>query len=163
MAAKDKPAGNTALSGDDYRKGALERLDDAFILLRAGQFSGSVSDAGRAVEGMLRAAIWKRDADVRAGKKSLETGHNLRMLLTHVHNLGLLSSTEPRDDGLDEQVQRIAQLWFNNMRFASSKFVETHWFRLGAVGNGRSLKQATESFCLDCQEVLKRCEVLCQR
>jgi len=160
MAQKTKSG---RFEGEDYRKGALERLNDAYILLRAGQFSGSASDAGRAVEGMLRSVIWKRDADVRAGKKSLETGHNLRDLLTHVRNLGLLSSAEPKDDGLDEQVQRIAQLWFNNMRFASSKFVETHWFRLGEVHKGRTMKQATESFCFDCEEVLKRCEILCQR
>ena len=151
------------LDGDDYRKGALERLNDAYILLRAGQYSGSASDAGRAVEGMLRAVIWKRDADVRAGKKSLDTGHNLRDLLTHVRNLGLLSASGPGNARLDERVQRIAQLWFNNMRFASSRFVETHWFKLGELRKGRTMKQATESFCFDCEDVLKRCEVLCQK
>jgi len=160
IAQKTKPG---RFGGEDYRRGALERLDDAYILLRAGQFSGSASDAGRAVEGMLRAVIRKRDADVRAGRKSLETGHDLRELLTHVRNLGLLSSMEPKDDGLEEQVQRIAQLWFNNLRFAASRFVETYWFGLGEVHKGRTMKQATESFFLDCKEVLKRCEVLCQR
>jgi hypothetical protein len=35
--AKAKPV---EINGDDYRKGALERLDDAFILLRAAQFAG---------------------------------------------------------------------------------------------------------------------------
>ena len=160
MAKKTRP-GN--FDGDDYRKGALERLDDALILLRAGQFSGSISDAGRAVEGMFRAVIWKRDPDVRSGKKSLDTGHDLRELLTRVRNLGLLDSSDPASDELEENVQRIAQLWFNNMRFASSKFVETRWFRLGQVRKGRTMKQAAELFCLDCQDILKRCEVLCQR
>lgn len=79
MAKQQKRSG--AFDGNDYRAGALERLDDAFVLLRAGQFSGSASDAGRAVEGMLRAVIWKRDADVRAGKKSLDTGHDPTKLL----------------------------------------------------------------------------------
>jgi hypothetical protein len=41
------------LGGDDYRKGALERLADAWILLRAEQFAGSISNAGRAAEAML--------------------------------------------------------------------------------------------------------------
>src|ERR1700683_5368345 len=108
MALKPK-SGN--LDGDDYRKGALERLDDAFILLRAEQFSGSASDAGRAVEGMLRAVIWKRDANVRSGKKSLDTGHDLRELLTHVRSLGLLSAMAPEDDDLEESVLRIRRLW----------------------------------------------------
>jgi hypothetical protein len=58
-----------SIKGDDYRVGALERLNDAFILLRADQFAGAASSAGRAVEGMLRAVIWKRDEDVRKGKK----------------------------------------------------------------------------------------------
>lgn len=151
------------LQGDDYRKGALERLDDAFILLRAGQFAGCASDAGRAVEGMLRAVIWKRDYDVQAARKSLDTGHNLRELLTRVRDLGLLSSLDPGKDDLLEQVQRIAQLWFNNMRFASSKFVEVRWMKLGVVGKRRTMKQATTTFHLDCQDVLKRCEVLCRR
>ena len=149
--------------GEDYRKGALERLDDASILLRAEQLAGSASSAGRAVEGMLRAVIWKRDRDVRAGKKSLETGHNLRELLTHVANLGLLRSPDPLHDELQEMVVRIAQLWFNNMRFASTKFVESHWLRLGEVRKGRSMKQATRSFYIDCQEVIRRCEVLCRK
>ena len=151
------------LQGDDYRKGALERLDDAFILLRAGQFAGCISDSGRAVEGMLRAVIWKRDHDVQAGRKSLGTGHNLRDLLTHVRGLGLLSSLDPGKDDLLEKVQRIAQLWFNNMRFASSKFVEARWSRIREVRKGRTMKQATTSFYLDCREVLKRCEALCQK
>ena len=49
---------------------------------------------------MLRAIIWKRDADVRAGKKSLETGHDLRQLLVHVKNLGLLNFPDPARDDL---------------------------------------------------------------
>jgi hypothetical protein len=131
--------------------------------LRAGQFAGCASEAGRAVEGMLRAVIWKRDQDVIAGGKSLDTGHDLRQLLTRVRDLGLLSSADPSRDQLAEQVQRIAQRWFNNMRFASSKFVETRWIRLGVVRKGRTMKQATSAFYLDCRDVLKRCEVLCQR
>ncbi len=151
------------LGSDDYRKGALERLADAWVLLRAEQFAGSVSDAGRAVEGMLRAVIWKRDADVRAGQKSLDTGHDLRDLLIHVRNLGLLSPAKPEDDILDEKVQKIGRLWFNNMRFVSSKYLETRWHRLGEVHKTRTLKQAADSFYFACAQVLKRCEVLCQR
>jgi hypothetical protein len=156
--AKTKP---DSLKGDDYRKGALERLSDAFILLRADQFAGSASSAGRAVEGMLRAVIWKRDDAVRQGKKSLETGHDLRELLTHVRNLGLLSTSAPRE--LDSNVQYIARLWFNNMRYVSSKFVESRWYNLGVVGRDRSFKQATELFFSACERVAKRCEVLCQK
>ena len=150
------------LKADDYRRGALERLSDAFILLRADQFAGSSSSAGRAVEGMLRALIWKRDDDVLKGKKSLETGHDLRELLTHVRNLGLLSHRKPQDSELESNVQHIARLWFNNMRYASSKFVESRWYNLGEVRKGRTHKQASEAFYLACASVVKRCEVLCR-
>lgn len=59
----------------DYRSGALERLEEAFLLLRRERFGGAIYLAGRAVEGMLRAVIWKSDPDYAAGRKSLETGH----------------------------------------------------------------------------------------
>jgi hypothetical protein len=148
-------------SGDDYRKGGLERLSDAFILLRANQFAGSASSAGRTVEAMLRAVIWKRDAEVRGGRKTLDAGHDLRQLLTHVRNLGLFSTASRRDYDIDASVQRIGRLWFNNMRYASSRFVESRWYHLGEIQRGRSLKQATELFYFACEGVVKRCEVLC--
>ncbi len=158
------------MDGDDYRAGALERLAGAFILWRAEQFAGAVSDAGRAVEGMLRAVIWKRDDDVRTGRKSLDTGHDLRDLLTHARNLGLLDTAEPEPSELEATVQRVARLWFNNMRFAPSKFLEARWVYLGEVRyprrkgeRDRTLKQASEAFYYDCLSIVKRCEVLCQK
>jgi len=74
----------------EYRLGARQRLDEAVTLLRDGQFAGSIYLAGRSVEGMLRAMIWKTDPEYRQGKKSLETGHDLRELPTQVRRLGLL-------------------------------------------------------------------------
>ena len=65
----NKPLTSRTLDGENYRKGALERLGDAICL------------AGRAVEGMLRAVVWLNDSDVREGRKSLETGHQLPELL----------------------------------------------------------------------------------
>src|SRR5687767_14730215 len=84
------------IGDDDYRDGARERLDEAFLLLRQDRFGGSIYLAGRAVEGMLRAVIWKSDPDYAAGKKSLETGHDLREMLRLVRNLGVLRDTELR-------------------------------------------------------------------
>lgn len=150
------------LDGDDYRKGALERMDDALILLRSSQYAGYASDADRAVEGILRAVIWKRDADVRRGKKSLETGHNLLDLLAHVRNLGLLA-LPVRSQEIEKKIERIAQLWFNNMRFVSTKFVESNWRKMGEIHRRRSIKQAMALFCYDCNIVLRYCEALCQK
>jgi HEPN domain-containing protein len=157
---KSKPGGFT---GNEYRRGALERLSDAFILLRAGQYAGSASAAGRAVEGMMRAVIWKRDYDILSGTKSLETGHSLRDLLKHVRNLGLLAENAPQDADFDSNVQYIARLWFNNMRYSSSKFVESKWYNLGEIHRGQTIKQAAEKFYRACESVVKRCEVLCQK
>ena len=92
----------------------------------------------------------------------MDTGHDLRELLAHVRDLGLLDA-DRRDERFAAAVQRVGRLWFNNMRFASSKFVETRWLRLGEVARGRTFKQAAEAFHDDCSAIVKRCEALCQR
>src|SRR3954447_24118802 len=107
-----------AFGGGEYRAGALGRLGDAHRLLRAERFAASAYLPGRAVEGMPRALIWETDKDIRQGKKSLETGHDLRELLALVRHLGLLRPGD-RDVEFEVTVQRVGRLWFNNMRFAS--------------------------------------------
>lgn len=151
-----------AMGGADYRKGALDRIGDAYILLRAEAFAGSVYLAGRGAEGALRAVLWHADPGMQQGKKSLDTGHDLRRLLTNVRNLGLLRTGGP-DDPLIAAVQRVARLWYNNMRFASSRAVETKWYELGEVTGKRTIKLAASEFYDACSQVIKRCEALCQK
>lgn len=151
-----------AMGEADYRKGALDRIGDAYILLRAEAFGGSAYLAGRGAEGALRAVLWKADPEIQQGKKSLDTGHDLRRLLTNVRNLGLLRAGGP-DDPLVAAVQRVARLWYNNMRFASSRAVETKWHELGEVTGKRTLKLAASEFYDACSVVIKRCEALCQK
>jgi len=146
----------------DYRKGAFDRIGDAFVLLQAEAFGGSAYLAGRGAEGALRAVLWKADPDIQQGKKSLDTGHDLRRLLTNVRNLGLLRTGGP-DDPLIAAVQRVARLWYNNMRFASSRAVETKWFELGEVTGKRTIKLAATEFYDACSLIIKRCEALCQK
>ena len=143
-----------------YRKGALERLGDARILLASEQFAGSIYLAGRGVEGMLRALIWRNDHGVREGRKALETGHDLRELLTRVRNLGLLSA-DARDGGFEEAVQRIGRQWHNDMRYYSTRAVETGWWHMGIVRQRRTLKQAATEFYDACSMVIRRGEELC--
>ncbi|MGA2500777.1 MAG: hypothetical protein ABSH20_23820, partial [Tepidisphaeraceae bacterium] len=100
----------------DYRSGARERLGEAFVLLRQERLGGSIYLAGRAVEGMLRAVIWKSDHEYVTGKKSLDTGHDLRDMLTLVRNLGVLRD-RPLREAIVGDVQKVARLWSNNMRF----------------------------------------------
>ena len=146
----------------EYRHGALERLREAQTLLRSEQFAGSIYLAGRGVEGMLRALIWCSDWGIRERKQSLETGHDLRRLLTLVRNLGLLRAGG-RDDEFEAMIEEVGRLWFNNMRFASSRVVETRWWRLGQVHRKRTFKQAAADYFEKSSAIIKRCEALCGR
>jgi hypothetical protein len=145
----------------DYRDGAKERLRESFALLRCEHFAGSIYLAGRAVEGMLRAIIWKSDSEYAAGKKSLETGHNLRDMLRLVRNLGVLRDHALRDS-LTPDVQKVARLWWNNMRFLSTAKVNRLWYDLGEIGGRRTMKQAAEEYYDSCSAIIKRCEALWQ-
>jgi hypothetical protein len=162
MAKKQGTAAAGAIGAAEYRKGALDRIGEAFILLQAEAFGGSAYLAGRGAEGALRAVLWKADPQIRQGKKSLDTGHDLRRLLTNVRNLGLLRAGGP-EDPIIAAVQRVARLWYNNMRFASSKAIETRWHKIGEVAGKRTMKQAASEFYDACSVVIKRCEALCQK
>jgi len=146
----------------DYRRAGLERLADSLALLEDGRFAGSIYLAGRAVESMLRALVWKFDRDVRQGRKSLATGHDLRELLTAVRNLGVLRDNE-RTEEFAARIERVGRLWFNNLRFAHGRLIENHWRRLGIVGSSASFKHATEQFFSDCSIIVRRSEALCQK
>ena len=142
-----------------YRQGAEQRLEEARRLLDDEHFGGSVYLAGRAVEGMLRGLIWRQDDDVRSGKKSLDTGHDLRHLLTEVRRLGLLGSND-RDITFMANVQQVARLWSNNLRFASSTQLQAHWRSIGELQNKHGMKAASQSYYEACVAVVKRCETL---
>ena len=158
----NKPLTSHTLDGADYRKGALERLDNAGRLLRQERLGDAIYLAGRAVEGMLRAVVWRYDKDVREGHKSLDTGHQLPELLQSVADLGLLRADGDRDQVLRDSVQVIARQWFNNLRFASTRFVHTLWWARGIVTDQWTLKQAAQAFYEACARVIKRCEELCR-
>jgi hypothetical protein len=155
-----KKPGKDSFGFKNYRDGALERIGEAALLLRAEQFAGAIYLAGRGVEGMLRAMIWKGDPEVQKGRKALETGHDLRELLIVVRNLGLISG---RAGDLDDAVQRIGRLWYNNMRFAPAKHVESRWVKLGEVDKRRSFKKAANQYFDECSAVVKRCQKLCEK
>jgi hypothetical protein len=150
------------LGENDYRMGAQERLADAQILQNQRHFAGAIYLAGRGVEGMLRAVVWKRDHEVRSGRKSLETGHDLRNLLQEIANLGLLQRNE-RDDLFKAHVQKIGRLWFNDMRFVSGQFVERRWRKIGVLRGPFDMRGAALEYYGWCVNVAKRCEVLCER
>lgn len=101
---------STRLFGEsDYRLGAWDRLAESYLLLRAGRYAGSVYLGGRAVEGMLRAVVWRHDHAIQSGRKTLMVGHNLYDLLKEVSRLGLLGGGES-DAMFRTEVQRISRL-----------------------------------------------------
>lgn len=152
-----------ATGGDDYRRGAFDRLNEAFVLLGRERFGGSIYLAGRAVEGMLRAVIWVSDYEYAVGKKSLDTGHDMRHVLKLVRNLGVLRDHEVRDS-MAANVQKIARLWWNNMRFLPGTKIEDIWYNLGEIDKGRrTMKLAARDFYNACSAVVKRCEAVWQQ
>jgi hypothetical protein len=145
----------------DYRKAGIERLTESLILYEGEKFAGCVYLGGRAVESMLRAVIWKHDSEIKSGKTALETGHDLRRLLTRVCALGVLKRPDHREE-LATNIQRVARVWFNNMRFMPTSRMEKAWWKLGEVGKRRSLKYAVRNFYENCSVIVKRCETLCE-
>jgi len=144
-----------------YRHGARERLEEAYTLLQEEQFSGSVYLAGRAVEGILRAVIWRGDTDYALGRKILETGHDLRDMLKLIQDLGMLRDSNLAD-AIRTDVQKVARLWSNNMRFWPTSMVNREWFALGTISRKRTMKLAAREYFLACSAILKRCEALWQ-
>jgi len=95
---------------DEYRRGALERLDDARTLLKHARWAGAAYCAGRAVESLLRALL---------GSGENESGHNLRQLFKQAGSVGLLCSRD--EDQLYDPINTIAGVWSNNLRFADEQ------------------------------------------
>jgi|SRR5271155_1658576 len=149
------------IGAQEYRDGANERLQDALVLLREERFAGAIYLGGRAVEAMLRAIIWRTDREYATGKKSLETGHDIREMLLLVKNLGLLR----RDlvhESVANDVQKVARLWWNNMRYFPNRKVESLWYDVGEIGRRRTMKQAATQYYEACSNIIKRCEALWQ-
>ena len=144
----------------DYRNGARERLEEAFVLLKQEHLAGSIYLAGRAVEGMLRAMIWKSDVGFRTGK-SLETGHDLRALLTLVQDLGVLRFHNVREQ-LAADIMKVGRLWSNNMRFWPTTKVDRDWREKGETNPKRTLKRAAKEYCDACLAIIVRCEKIWQ-
>ena len=145
------------LGATDYHDGALERLREASVLLREDLLAGSIYLAGRAVESMLRALIWKHDLDVQRGRKSLDTGHDLHEMLSMIGNLGVLRNDKRREK-LQENVEFIAQRWSNSMRFFHTGKTKAIWRQFGELSQS-TIKMAAERFYNACEDIIRQCTV----
>jgi len=103
--------------------------------------------------------IWKSDSDYATGKKALDTGHDLREMLRLVRNLGVLRDNNLRDS-IAADVQKIARLWWNNMRFLPTTRIRAQWYNLGEITGKRTMKQASQDSYDACCAIVKRCEAL---
>jgi hypothetical protein len=96
------------LGPDDYRDGALARLQDSVRLRESDQWVGAIYLGGRAVECILRALL---------GIKSRrhEHGHDLRGMLREARSLGIVRAEE--DARMQDGINELAAVWHNNLRF----------------------------------------------
>lgn len=140
------------LGADTYRAGAFERLSDATELLAAKRYVACIYLAGRAVEGMFRALVCLKT-------REFDTGHDLRRLLKRAGSLGVLS--DPDRDRLNEDLDRVAIAWQNQLRFAGEDQVR-RWFkqlRLDRKTKGDVLKTNTRPFLNACSNIVNRGEL----
>jgi HEPN domain-containing protein len=149
------------LGENDYRLAGAERLAESRLLLERQMFAGAAYLAGRSVESLLRAVIWRFDAEIKGGRQSLDTGHDLRELLREIMDLGVLIDRAGRDE-LFDNVQYVARLWFNNMRFVPTKKLRESWWRRGELDRNRDLKLAMRDFLRACTAIVRQCEALCK-
>lgn len=151
---------SSPLGSDDYREGALARLEDARRLRDQERWVGAIYMAGRAVETLLRSLLW-------LNRREQEVSHDLRRLLRRAQSLGLLGEDETR---LRVHINEVAILWQNNLRFmGDNRFArvlkETR--RDKRVGGrpvlGDALK-ANANYLLElCEEIVDRGEVVWKR
>lgn len=100
-----------AIGPEDYRRAAIARLGDARCRNDAGQWSGAVYMAGRAVEAILRALILKRS-------DRLESGHDLKHHLKSARRLGMMTDEEAREGtGINDHLNELASVWHNDRRY----------------------------------------------
>ena len=72
-----KTKSSVGMGEADYRKGECDRIGEAYILLRAEAFGEGLS-RWQGAEAALRAVLWMADPRFQQGKKSLDSGHDLR-------------------------------------------------------------------------------------
>jgi hypothetical protein len=141
---------------DTYRRGALERLDDARILKDSQRYSLSMYVAGLAVEGMLRSLCWLKS-------KEFDEKHDLKRIAVRIESLGLLR--QGRDDDFVSKVQRVARRWSNVLRFADYDQIEGFLWDIGELRRREQgeVRQVCGEHFDNCSEIVRRCVVLWTR
>lgn len=149
-----------SLGSDDYREGALERLQDAVCLGEQERWTGAVYLAGRAAEAMLRSLLWLK-------RREQEIGHDLRDVLKRAQSLGLLGEDESQ---LQNDINEVAVIWQNNLRFVGSKCFGRHLRAIskdkrvaGRRVKGDPLKPNAKHMIEICESIVARGDVVWHR
>jgi hypothetical protein len=135
---------------DTYRRGAEARIEGARILLENKEYGGSIYLAGLSVECMLRSLIGLRD-------QKFDQRHDLRKLSVRVGDLGLLQKAD-RDHSFVSDVQAIARIWFNNLRFADDAQLRKWLLEIGELR-----KKSQGAFSAVAKEHFSRCHRFVKR
>lgn len=98
---------SAAPGAEDYREGALARLEDARRLREQQRWVGAVYLVGWAVEGIRRSLLWIQ-------KRNEEVGHDLRDPPVRAQSLGIIAND---DTSLRSDINEVAIVWRNNLRF----------------------------------------------
>lgn len=108
------------LTAEDYRNGARRNLEDALHLREKNRWVGCVYLSGRAVECILRCLHCLESLQ-------LDTGHDLGALLKRVREFGMLTD---HDEKLVNDVNNVAVVWDNNLRYAGEQWFDRRLARL---------------------------------
>lgn len=107
----------------DYRKAALERLEESLVLINAGQYSGSIYFSGLAAESMIKAFIVAKSDEIK--------GHNLA-ILSQIANFSRRLKPNVRST-VDAAITEASLMWRNLYRYSSTSDLD----RMGLQNNIR--------------------------
>jgi len=155
----NKPLTSHTLDGEDYRRG---RWSDSTMrgtfCVRNGSAMRSTSPAAPSRE-CSEPVVWlKRPWTCVKGASRWILVTNCPSCSNPWRIWVCCAADGHRDQVLRDSVQAIALQWFNNLRFASTRFVHTLWWAQRIVTNRWTLKQAAQEFYHDCSTVINRCE-----
>ncbi len=142
------------LGAQDYRYGALSRLEDARILRGQECWAGSIYLAGRAVEGLLRSLLW-------AKTREQGIGHDLKQLLKKARSLGVVNAED--DERIQDSLNEIAVIWHNDMRFTGEGWLQNRLKTLGRLSKIGDMRVKGDPFKANTKSVLEACETIMSR
>lgn len=143
-----------ALTTEDYREGALARLEDARSLCAQKRWTGAIYLAGRAVEGLLRSLLWSRT-------REQEIGHDLRQLVTKARSLSVVNAQD--ETRILDSLNEIAVIWHNDLRFVGDDWLLRRLKPLGRLSRIGDMRVKGDPLKANATCALEACEAIMAR